>query len=108
MNLPVIGIFTPICLHFSFKCTKVKSDKFLYARLIKLSYETENTFYHVRSHCCHIFLRFAINHCRFLCVRFDDILFRLHVPIMTVQQVASVPYINYKQDIILSVFVFST
>jgi hypothetical protein len=41
-------------------------------------------------------------------VCFDDILFRLHIPIMRVQKVASVPYINYKQDIILSVFVFST
>ena len=45
MNLPLIGIFTPVCLHLSVKCTKLKSDKFLYARLIKLPYEIENLFF---------------------------------------------------------------
>jgi len=44
MNLLVIVMFTPVCFHLSVKCTKIKSDKFLYIKLIKLQYEIENPF----------------------------------------------------------------
>jgi len=93
MNLLVTVMFTPVCFHLSAKCTKMKSDKFLYVRLIKLQYEIENPFIMsgVTTVTYFYLLPLIIF---FFCLCFDGILFGLLVPVMRVQQVAVIPCIN--------------
>jgi hypothetical protein len=93
MNLLVIVIFNPVCFHLSVKCTKIKSDNYLYIKLIKLQYEIENPF--IMSGVTTVTYFYLLPLIIFVfCLCFDGILFRLLVPVMRVQQVAIVPYID--------------
>jgi len=83
MNLLVIVTFNPVCFHLSVKCTKIKSDKFPYVRLIKLPYEIEKPF--ITSGVTTVTYFYILPLIIFvfrLC--YDGILFRLLVPVMRV------------------------